>query len=138
MANEAEKADIRKVVARLTDHLIRNDYDLIDLDGKPTRWGEWSERFFKTEEGKYEAPLRAMQLLSFLKTAHHITGDAKYAQRHKLVHDWSFAHFPDAEHGEWFGYLHRDGTPSVKLKGNLWKGPFHLPRMLWYCWRLLE
>lgn len=78
VANEAEKADIRKVVARLTDHLIRNDYDLIDLDGKPTRWGEWSERFFKTEEGKYEAPLRAIQLLSFLKTAHHITGDAKY------------------------------------------------------------
>jgi N-acylglucosamine 2-epimerase len=69
--------------------------------------------------------------------AWHITGDAKYAQWHKLVHDWSFAHFPDPEHGEWFGYLHRDGTPSVTLKGNLWKGPFHLPRMLWYCSELL-
>jgi N-acylglucosamine 2-epimerase len=69
--------------------------------------------------------------------AWHITGDAKYAQWHKQVHDWSFAHFPDPEHGEWFGYLHRDGTPSVTLKGNLWKGPFHLPRMLWYCSELL-
>jgi N-acylglucosamine 2-epimerase len=69
--------------------------------------------------------------------AWHITGDAKYAQWHKQVHDWSFAHFPDPEHGEWFGYLHRDGTPSVTLKGNLWKGPFHLPRMLWYCGELL-
>jgi len=69
--------------------------------------------------------------------AWHVTGDAKYAQWHKQVHDWSFAHFPDPEHGEWFGYLHRDGTPSVTLKGNLWKGPFHLPRMLWYCSELL-
>ena len=69
--------------------------------------------------------------------AWHITGDAKYAQWHKQVHDWSFAHFPDPEHGEWFGYLHRDGSPSVTLKGNLWKGPFHLPRMLWYCSELL-
>ncbi len=69
--------------------------------------------------------------------AWHITGDAKYAHWHKQVHDWSFAHFPDLQHGEWFGYLHRDGTPSVTLKGNLWKGPFHLPRMLWYCGELL-
>lgn len=59
------------------------------------------------------------------------TGNEKYARWHQQVHDWSFAHFPDAEHGEWYGYLHRDGTPSVRLKGNLWKGPFHLPRMLW-------
>lgn len=65
--------------------------------------------------------------------AFEITGDAKYAKMHQEVHDWSFKHFPDAEHGEWYGYLHRDGTPSVRLKGNMWKGPFHLPRMLWYC-----
>ncbi len=78
VANEAEKKDIRRVVSRITDHLIRNDYDLTDLDGKPTRWGEYSERFFQTEEGKYEAPLRSIQLLAFLKIAHHVTGDAKY------------------------------------------------------------
>jgi N-acylglucosamine 2-epimerase len=54
-----------------------------------------------------------------------------------MVHDWSFAHFPDPLHGEWFGYLRCDGSPSVTLKGNMWKGPFHLPRMLWYCERLL-
>ena len=44
----------------------------------------------------------------------------------------------DAEHGEWFGYLHRDGSVSSTLKGNLWKGPFHLPRMQLVCWQLLE
>lgn len=71
VANEAEKRDIRRVVSRITDYLIRNDYDLTDLDGKPTRWGEYSERFFKTEEGKYEAPLRSIQLLAFLKIALH-------------------------------------------------------------------
>jgi len=67
-----------------------------------------------------------------------LTGDAQYARWHRQVHDWSFRHFPDPEHGEWYGYLHRDGRLSVPLKGNMWKGPFHLPRMLWYCWRLLE
>lgn len=67
-----------------------------------------------------------------------LTGDAKYARWHRLVHDWSFRHFPDPEYGEWYGYLHRDGRVSVPLKGNMWKGPYHLPRMLWYCWNLLE
>ena len=70
--------------------------------------------------------------------AHEMTGDSKYLKWHKMVHDWSFKHFSDPVHGEWYGYLHRDGTPANELKGSMWKGPFHLPRMLWYCWKLLE
>ncbi|HWN95815.1 MAG TPA: hypothetical protein VNT99_12335 [Methylomirabilota bacterium] len=78
VADKGEKEQIRQVVSRMTDYLMRHDYDLIDLDGKPTRWGQWSERYYQTEEGRYEAPLRSLQLLSFLKTTHHITGVAKY------------------------------------------------------------
>ncbi|MBI2928519.1 MAG: hypothetical protein HYY24_22855 [Verrucomicrobia bacterium] len=78
VADASEKEQIRRVVARMTDYLIAHDYDLLDLDGKPTRWGQWSERYYATEEGKYEAALRSLELLSFLKTTHHITGDAKY------------------------------------------------------------
>ncbi len=70
--------------------------------------------------------------------AYHMTGDEKYAAWHRQVHDWAYAHFPDPEFGDWYGYLHRDGSISVRLKGNMWKGPFHLPRMQWYCWQLLE
>ncbi len=67
-----------------------------------------------------------------------ITGNEKYAAWHEQVHEWSFRHFPDAQFGEWYGYLHRDGRISTQLKGNMWKGPFHLPRMQWYCWQLLD
>ncbi|MBA4147612.1 MAG: AGE family epimerase/isomerase [Verrucomicrobia bacterium] len=67
-----------------------------------------------------------------------LTGDARYSRWHQMVHDWSFQHFADPQSGEWFGYLHRDGSPSVRLKGNQWKGPFHLPRMLLTCWNLCE
>lgn len=70
--------------------------------------------------------------------AYSLTGDPKYLRWHQQVHDWAYAHFPDPEHGEWFGYLHRDGTLSTPVKGNVWKGPFHLPRMQWFCWKLLE
>ena len=70
--------------------------------------------------------------------AYHLTGDEKYARWHTMIHDWAHTHFADRAHGEWFGYLHRDGRVSVPLKGNLWKGPFHLPRMQLTCWRILE
>ena len=62
----------------MTDYLIEHDYDLLDLDGQPTRWGQWSERYYQTAEGQYESALRSLELLSFLKTTHHITGEAKY------------------------------------------------------------
>ncbi len=70
--------------------------------------------------------------------AHQLTGNDKYVEWLGLAHDWAHTRFSDPEHGEWYGYLHRDGRISVPLKGNLWKGPFHLPRMQWYCWQLLE
>ena len=66
-----------------------------------------------------------------------LTGDQRHADQHRAVHDWSFRHFADPEHREWYGYLHRDGSVAQRAKGNLFKGPFHLPRMLWYCARLL-
>ncbi len=62
--------------------------------------------------------------------AYQATGDEKYIQMHKQISDWTYAHFPDKEYGEWYGYLHRDGTVAQPAKGNLFKGPFHIPRMM--------
>jgi N-acylglucosamine 2-epimerase len=70
--------------------------------------------------------------------AYQLTGEPRYARWHQMVHDWAHSRFPDPLHGEWFGYLRRDGSVSTRLKGNVWKGPFHLPRMQWYCWQRLE
>lgn len=58
------------------------------------------------------------------------TGDEKYLYRHERISEWTYAHFPDADKGEWYGYLHRDGTVAQPAKGNLYKGPFHIPRMM--------
>jgi hypothetical protein len=62
----------------MTDYLLDHGDELLDLDGQPTRWGRFSEAYYATDEGAYEKPLRCLEFLSFLKTAHHITGDEKY------------------------------------------------------------
>ncbi|MCH5232264.1 MAG: AGE family epimerase/isomerase [Muribaculaceae bacterium] len=58
------------------------------------------------------------------------TGDIKYLEMHKKVNDWAYKYLPDPEFPEWFGYLHRDGSVAQPAKGNIFKGPFHIPRMM--------
>jgi N-acylglucosamine 2-epimerase len=99
-----------------------------DLLGKPVQEYWHDMKFWWPHNEAIIATLLAWQL----------TGERRYAEMHRLVHDWSFKHFADPEHGEWFGYLHRDGRISSSAKGTLYKGPFHLPRCLWYCWQRLE
>lgn len=62
--------------------------------------------------------------------AYKLTGDEKYIEIHRRTSEWVDQHFRDREYGEWYGYLHRDGTVAQPAKGNLFKGPFHIPRML--------
>ncbi len=78
VANDEEKKLIREHVARLTDYMLANDDELLDIDGKPTLWGRYSRDYYKTPEGQYEKALRCTEMLSYLKTTYHITGDKKY------------------------------------------------------------
>lgn len=64
------------------------------------------------------------------------TRDEKYLGWHQQLREWSFRHFQDPQHGEWFGYLQRDGSISSTLKGGLWKSFFHHPRALDLCYRI--
>lgn len=62
--------------------------------------------------------------------AYEATGEERFLRMHQQISDWTYAHFPDTEYGEWYGYLHRDGTVAQPAKGNIFKGPFHIPRMM--------
>ena len=65
--------------------------------------------------------------------AYEATGDKKYLEMHRRINEDTYARFPDREYGEWYGYFHYDGTLSQPAKGNMYKGPFHIPRMLLKC-----
>ena len=66
-------------------------------------------------------------------TACRLTGERRYFSRLQLMAEWAWEHLKDPAFPEWFGYLHRDGTVAQRAKGNLFKGPFHIPRMLIKC-----
>lgn len=59
------------------------------------------------------------------------TGKEEYLEYFYKTFDYCVKHFYDPEYGEWYGYLRRDGKPTMPAsKGSTFKGPFHLPRML--------
>ena len=78
---------MRTTVRAVTDHLIENGFLLRDHDGKPTRWGNFSPEFFHSAQGWEQRGLNSMMILSFLRVAEHITGDAKYGESYRYLCD---------------------------------------------------
>jgi N-acylglucosamine 2-epimerase len=97
-----------------------------DVDGKPVAEYWHDMKFWWPQNETIIATLLAYQL----------TGDGKYATMHTRIHDYAYALFPDPEYGDWFGYFHRDGRLSSPLKGNIFKGCFHVPRQALECWTI--
>lgn len=59
------------------------------------------------------------------------TKKEKYLDIFYKTLDYCKEHFSDPEYGEWYGYLRRDGLPTMpSTKGSTFKGPFHLPRCM--------
>jgi len=74
-----ESALILRQTKTVMDYIVDNNYQLIDWDGKVTRWGFWNPEFLNDDPEHYiENGLNAAQILSFLKVSYHITGDQKF------------------------------------------------------------
>jgi hypothetical protein len=75
-APEAEAQKARQQLADVASHLIDHQWRLVDIDGKPTRWGRWDPDYFLTEEGRFDRGLQSVEILSFMKMAGVVTPDA--------------------------------------------------------------
>ncbi|XOV94078.1 MAG: regulator [Bacteroidota bacterium] len=87
VADEIEKQRVADHVGKIMDHLIRNDFYLVDVDGTHTKWGVWSPQSLNEDpEWSPEKPLNSLEILSFLKFVYEITQDEKYQQSYlKLI-----------------------------------------------------
>jgi len=78
---DAERAAVRRGVARLADHLLDHGFRLVDHDGQPTRWGEYAPAALNDDpRWRVERGLNSMSILAYLAIAAHVTGDARYAE----------------------------------------------------------
>jgi hypothetical protein len=86
VADENEKKRVGKHVANIVDHLIKNNYNLIDVDGSHTRWSVWSpDKLNRDPEWLPDRNQNSMEMLAFLKLAYHMTADEKYQKEYKKL-----------------------------------------------------
>lgn len=64
-----------------------------------------------------------------MRMAYQLFGEEKYNDWYKRFESYCEKYFVDSTDGEWYGYLHYDNSVSTTLKGNIFKGPFHIPRL---------
>lgn len=104
--SEEEKKRVREHVAEIADHLLVHHFTLVDHDGHPTRWAVFSpEELNHNRDWWQERGMNSLSILSYLKVAEHITGDAKYAAAARRLID-----------------LHGYGMNSMIVKSHLGPG----------------
>ncbi|GAA5220264.1 AGE family epimerase/isomerase [Membranihabitans marinus] len=103
-------------------------YYFLDILGRPPQQLEWDQKLWWVHLEAMVASLKGYQL----------SGHPEMRNHFLKLHNYSQNHFPDPQHGEWFGYLNRRGEVLLPLKGGKWKGCFHVPRGLYQIFTLLE
>ena len=102
-------------------------YYFLDAEGYSPVQLEWSMKLWWPHcEALYA------HLLNYAQT-----GQSEDLAMFSAVHEYTLGHFVDTTHGEWYGYLDREGRVTHRFKGGPYKGCFHVPRALWLCWNLL-
>jgi N-acylglucosamine 2-epimerase len=100
----------------------------LDVKGHPPQQLEWDQKLWWVH----------IETLVTLLKGHLYTGNKACLEWFERVHEYSWKHFADPEHGEWYGYLNRQGEVLLPLKGGKWKGCFHVPRGFYQCWKALN
>ena len=100
----------------------------VDVENKPVLSLEWDMKLFWVH-------CEAMISLAY---SYWYTKDDRYMAWFDKIQAYVWAHYPDEGHPEWFGHLHRDGTPINYIKGSDWKGPFHNVRAFMVLTQIFE
>ncbi len=86
VADENEKKKIAEVVKTITDHILENNFHLCDVDGVPTTWANWEPDLLNNDDRwYYERGTNSLEILSFLKTTYHVTGEEKYNDVYNML-----------------------------------------------------
>ena len=90
-----------------------------DVSGRPPAALEWDMKLWWPQ----------CETIIAARLAYEIFGEEKYLELWRETEAYVGKYFIDERYGEWYGYLHYDNTVSTTLKGNIFKGPFHIPRL---------
>lgn len=86
VANDKMKKRVEVLVSRILNYVINNDFQLIDADKMPTRWGVWNpDSLNNSPNWSYETGTNSLQILSFLNAGFYMTQNKKFSDTSNLL-----------------------------------------------------
>ena len=74
-----EKDQVFQLIDDIVGYIKRNGYYLVDVTGRPTRWGVWApEQLNWNQSWADEHGLNSLQILTYLLSAYRITNNKDY------------------------------------------------------------
>ena len=108
-AKGKDKEMAREHLRRIASYIMKNGWVLIDMDGKPTRWGRWNPEYLLRPYGYHDRGVNGLEALAFMKAAYFATGDTAFENGYDQLVKWGYRHntirqknvFPPADIAPW-------------------------------------
>ncbi len=90
VAEGREKELAKEHLTRMASYIMDNGWVLIDMDGKPTRWGRWDPEYLLRPYGYNDRGVNGLEALAFMQAAYAVSGNEKFKKGFQQLVDWGY------------------------------------------------
>jgi hypothetical protein len=90
VAEGKEKELAEEHMRRMTSYIMGNGWELIDADGKPTRWGRWNPEYLLRPYGYDDRGINGLEALAFTYVTYALTGEEKFKKGYDQLVKWGY------------------------------------------------
>ena len=88
---------------------MENNFVLLGMDGKPTRWGRWNPEYLLRPYGYMDRGINGLEILTMMRTGFALSGDQKFEEGYQQLVKWGYLQntirqknvFPPADIAPW-------------------------------------
>jgi len=90
IAEGKDKELAKEHLVRIASYIMENGWVLIDMDGKPTRWGRWNPEYLLRPYGYSDRGVNGLEALAFVQAAYAVSGDEKFREGYQQLVDFGY------------------------------------------------
>lgn len=119
------------LIDTLMSHIVKNDFYMIDWNGKPTTWGRWNPEYVNARPKNVgDRKINSSNIIGMLQTAYHFTKKEKYKEAaFKLMNEHGYFENLMRPMKE-IGYAPADADQLSKELSDAWN---HSDDEMYYC-----
>ena len=119
------------LIDTLMSHIVKNDFYMIDWNGKPTTWGRWNPEYVNARPKNVgDRKINSSNIIGMLQTAYHFTKKEKYKEAaFKLMKEHGYFENLMRPMKE-IGYAPADADELSKELSDAWN---HSDDEMYYC-----